>query len=184
MPERLFPLLLGEAFMAAPPACRAMHAETSPSVAHGTSDVYRGTNPITKLIGWIAGMPTTGSAVPLSVTFLPQGDGVEIWVRNFGGRSFRSRLSRYGTRLREALFPLQLDFRLEAHTEGVVWHLERAALFGLIPLPSMLAPRVEAREWATNDRYHFVAEAHAPLFGRIVRYEGSLDPPVRIDPGR
>ncbi len=179
MASRLFPLLLGPLFETLPEACRAMHGFNETSAARGHADITRGTDPVTRLMGAFARMPQAGSKVPLEVRFEPAGKGNETWERNFNGSRFRSQLTIDQGMLREVLFPLHLWFRLVPSADGVVWVFERAKVFGLLPMPRFFAPVIEAREWSADGRYHFLAAVSVPVFGLIVRYEGSLDAPVR-----
>lgn len=177
MSQRLFPLLLGADFERLPAPCRRMHSPRSPSSARGVARVTRGRGLLSRLVGAIARMPPAADSVPIRVYFAPRGPGQEVWIREFGPRMFLSRLSQRGTLLREFLFPVQLDFRLEGSETGVTWHLVRASVLGVLPLPGPLAPRVTAREWAEDGKYRFLAEVTLPIVGFVVRYEGWLGPP-------
>ncbi|MBK8286497.1 MAG: DUF4166 domain-containing protein [Ahniella sp.] len=180
MASRLFPLLLGPGFESLPEACRAMHGFDNPSSAKGHADITRGSNFLARFMGAMARMPQAGKKVPLEVRFEPASPGIETWERNFDGSRFRSRLTIDQGLLREVLFPLHLWFRLVASADGVHWVFHRAKVLGLIPLPGALAPRIEAREWSVDGRYHFLASVGMPLIGLIVRYEGSLDAPKAL----
>lgn len=177
MSQRLFPLLLGADFERLPAPCRRMHSPRAPSTATGVAEVTRGTGLLSRLVGGIARMPPAASSVPIKVRFAPLAPGREVWIREFGSSLFLSRLSRQGDCLREWLFPVELDFRLEGSETGVVWHFQRARLLGFLPLPGPLAPRVIAREWAEDGKYRFHAEVSLPLVGFVVRYTGWLGPP-------
>lgn len=53
--------------------------------------------------------------------------------------------------------------------------LDSGAL-GFIPLPALLLPSGDSREYESDGRFHFEVEVAHPLAGRIVQYRGWLEP--------
>jgi hypothetical protein len=111
---------------------------------------------------------------PLHVAFA-EAEGVERWTRDFGGHRFASELSAKGDRMVERFGPLRFAFDLPSDPEGLEMRLRGWSAFGL-PLPLLLAPRIEAREWEQEGRFRFAVSASLPLVGEIVRYTGWLVP--------
>lgn len=177
---RLFRSLLGPAFEQLADANRAMHMLPGQSVAKGQARVERGHHPLAWLIGAIAGMPKAAEQVSLQVRFDSISPELERWSRQFGERQFSSRLSLEQGDLVERLFPLHLRFRLQLDQGVLHWQLQGARILGWISMPAWFAPKVEAREWSEQGRYHFLAAVSLPLLGLIVRYQGSLDPPEPV----
>ena len=71
--------------------------------------------------------------------------------------------------------PFELLFRLKAEGGALLYASESAALRVKslrVRLPSLLAPRVEARERADEDGVRVSVCVTAPLFGPLISYEG------------
>ena len=59
----------------------------------------------------------------------------------------------------------------------LAWTVERARLFGVLPLPARLFDGVRCRESQDEaGRYTFFVKARLPVLGLLVRYEGWLAP--------
>nr|WP_281423066.1 SDR family oxidoreductase [Sphingomonas colocasiae] len=169
----LYARIMGERFAALPPVVRAIHRVNGDGGATGEGRVERGTGMIARLIGWVMRFPPTGD-YPLHVAFAER-DGVEHWTRDFGGHHFASCLAQDGDCVTERFGPLRFVFALPSDRAGLRMVLRRWSAFG-IRLPRMLAPRIEAREWAEDGRFHLMVDIRMPLIGPIVRYTGWLWP--------
>ena len=124
-------------------------------------------------MGWIAGFPPAGH-YKLHVAFAER-DGKERWTRDFGGHVFASELSTKWGLAVERFGPMRFGFALEPAPDGLAMHLQRWSMFG-IRLPCFLAPRIAAREWEAEDRFHFDVALRFPLIGQIAHYTGWLKP--------
>ena len=105
--------------------------------------------------------------------------GALLWQRRFdGGAQMISRFVPYGTfpdgGWHEQTGPLQLDLGVDISDGGWHWRLRGARWNGL-PLPTLLLPRTDAGKRIVDGRYVFVVDFRLPLFGRVLRYEGTLD---------
>jgi hypothetical protein len=166
---------LGAAVDRLPQAIRALHDDPLERSVSGTVTVTRGTHPIAALICRMLGFPPDGADLPLTVQFEPRGEG-EIWRRIFPGGIFTSELKPWPGRseaVRECLGPLAYGFRLETDAQGLRMVFARWWLCG-IPLPRLLGPRVDARQWQEGDDYGFSVEVAAPGLGRVIGYRGRL----------
>ncbi|WP_375460693.1 DUF4166 domain-containing protein [uncultured Enterovirga sp.] len=176
LPPPLYRRVIGPRFEALPASVRCIHDVLRDAGASGEADVGRGTNPLARLAAWIIGFPPAGPC-PLHVAFAER-DGVETWIRDFGGYRFRSRLSQEGDRLVERFGPLRFSFDLPSDKKGLAMTL-RGWRIGPLSLPLGLAPRSAAREWEEGGRFHFDVPIALPLVGMVVHYRGWLEPEGR-----
>jgi hypothetical protein len=167
----LYARLMGEPFDGLPAAVRSMHLLSGDGGAHGAADVTRGRNPIAQLIAATMHFPTAG-AHDLHVGFSER-DGIERWTRDFGGVRFTSHLSERRGRLVERFGPLGFAFDLPASEHGLTMVMCGWSAFG-IPLPLVLAPRIDAREWQDAEDFRFDVSIRLPFVGLIVKYQGRL----------
>ena len=176
----LFQAALAERWEDLPPAVQALHDVQDIESFSGTAKVTRGTSPVARLAARFFGFPQATEAIALTVTKTRRGSG-EIWERNFGGRAFRSYLTPapgpYRYRERFWLFNYEQDLPVE---DGCMrLPVRRGWLLG-VPLPRLLLPTSESREFAVDGVFHFDVALSAPLGGGlIVRYQGSLQPDRR-----
>jgi hypothetical protein len=175
MTPTLFQKLLGASFYSLPPAVRALHGVRGRATYAGSATIERGRNPLARLCASIARLPRTQRDVATTVHFdsAPQR---ETWRRDFGGTPMQSRLQMRGTQLDERLGPIRFRFNLHAYDGAIHWNVASARLFGMLPLPAMWFHGVRCREAEQDGRYTFLVEAALPLIGRIIRYEGWLEP--------
>jgi hypothetical protein len=173
LPPVLYERIMGPHFAALPRLVRAIHDVRGDGGAAGEGRVARGRNLFARLMGWIAGFPPAG-AYPLHVAFAGS-DGKERWTRDFGGHVFSSELSERKGLAQERFGPMRFGFALEPAADGLTMTLKRWSMFG-IRLPRFLAPRIAAREWEADGRFHFDVALRFPLIGPIVHYTGWLSP--------
>jgi hypothetical protein len=165
--------LMGADFAALPPMVRAVHDFHGDAGAAGEGRVERGRNLLARLMAAIARFPPAGTW-PLHVAFAER-EGRERWTRDFGGHVFSSELSGKGGLAVERFGPMRFGFALAPTPDGLAMHLKRWSLFG-IRLPLFLAPRIAAREYEAEGRFHFDVRLSLPLIGGIVHYTGWLKP--------
>lgn len=175
MRPTLFQALLGASFYSLAPAVRALHDVRGRVPYAGRATIARGRNPLGRLCAAVAGLPKAREDVPVTVDFDARPDG-ETWQRNFGGQRMRSRLRRDGRMLVERLGPVRFRFALHAQDGELWWRVNGVKLLGVLPLPATLFDGVYCREGEAEGRYTFEVEAALPLCGRLIRYEGWLEP--------
>lgn len=173
LPPPLYVRVMGERFGDLPRPVQMIHNVSADGGAAGEGTVERGRGPLAKLLGGVMGMPPAGG-YPLHVGFAER-DGCETWTRDFGGHQFRSELSAREGLLVERFGPIRFAFALPSDGDGLRMELRHWSVFG-VPLPRLLAPRIDAREWQEGDRFRFAVAVSAPLAGSIVRYSGWLRP--------
>jgi Domain of unknown function (DUF4166) len=172
--------LLGAVWDLLPAPLRTMHDGTR--LAEGRAIVDRGRGVFARLVAWLVGFPPEGREVPVTVTFRAE-RGREHWQRAFGDGARGHRFSslqeegrgRFERLLCERFGPFRFGLALVVDEDRLRLVLRGWSLFGL-PLPLILAPRIEAHESAPDGRFHFYVEIAHPLSGLIVRYRGSLAP--------
>ena len=169
-----FLTLLGAQADTLPPQVRHLHALPMPAELRGRAQASAARGLLARLCAFVAGLPRADGDVPVCVRLVSPASGVEIWTREFGTSTFRSRLRAVNDELHEQLGPVRIRFRLHGDAQGIVW--EPLGIDVLrIPLPRSLLRGVYARESQCDGRYRFDVAAALPWIGLIVRYEGWLD---------
>lgn len=180
MTPTVFQQALGAAFFRLPERVRALHSLRGRARYAGRCTIERGRNPVARLCAALAGLPPARQDVPTTVEFTCD-PRRERWQRDFGGARMASTLRFKDGLLRERLGPMQFRFALHANNGAIWWNVAGARLFGLLPLPAALFEGVRCREREHAQRYEFMVEAAMPVIGRIIRYEGWLEPETPQD---
>ncbi len=173
----LFRAALGAAWAELAPEVRELHDLDGPARFAGMAEIVRGGTWVARAAGWLAGFPRAGRDVPVTVSMTPDGPA-EIWVRDFGGRVFRSLClpSPRPGHSRERIRPFTFEMALTV-ADGVLSLDVRRGWLWRLPMPRALLPDSAAREYAEDGLYRFDIAAYAPLGGGlIVRYRGWLRP--------
>ena len=174
-PEDLYPALLGPAWAALPLVVRRLHQEGR---ARGQVTIERGESAPARWLAWILGFPSSGENVA-TVLAVEQRREEQIWSRRFAEDILVSRQRRAGDCVAERFGSFECRFRLRPTARGIDYDLVGAglALGGFrLPLPRGLAPHVGARTWAEENAMGLEVTMSAPLFGRILRYQGLVRP--------
>lgn len=176
--EPLYRRTLGPAWdrLAAP--IRAMHTVAAARTVRGQAEVERGKGPVSRLIGWIMGLPAAGTSVPVEVTFTPRDGGGETWKRTFAGKSFASDQAmgegRFERLIVERFGPVAIGLAAVVEGDRLRLHIRRTTLFGM-PLPGFLSPRLDTFETVDREgRFVFDDRVTMPIAGLIVHYRGWL----------
>jgi hypothetical protein len=174
----LYRRVLGDRFEALPEPIRRMHDVAGWSEASGRGRVERGQTWLAAFICRLFGLPPAGADIPVTVRFQALGEE-EHWRRRFGSHRMNSvqcegRGISAGLLL-ERFGPMTIGMEVETSASGLTLHTKDLWL-SPVPLPRALWPRVRAREHVANGRFRFDVEIAAPLAGRLVRYEGWLEP--------
>ena len=174
----LYRRILGSAFDTLPEPIRAMHDLTGSMTVSGRADIDRGTSILAGLAAALFGFPKAGRNVATKVRFEVR-NGIEIWRRDFAGKTFSSFQSegtgRSARLLSERFGPFTFGLAVLAETGRLTLVLRRWSFLGM-PLPLVLAPRSNSYEFVDEGRFHFHVELKLPLAGLIVRYRGWLVP--------
>ncbi len=170
-PRPLYARVMGDRYDALPDAVRRMHDVLRDAGAGGRAIVVRGRSRIASVIAALFGLPGEGEC-DVHVSFR-EADGVESWTRDFGGRSFSSRLSQEGDHLVERFGPFRFVFELTSDAKGLAMRMV-AWRCGPLPLPLRFAPRSPAREWEEHGCCWFDVPIAMPFVGEIVHYSGWL----------
>lgn len=177
MTPALFPALLGdEAWHALPPAVRAMHGAAARLEASGIADVTGADHLPARCLRRLLGLPAPGPQQALALTIKRCGTR-ETWTRRFTGRKMQSVLDRRtgSPLLYERLGPARLGFALCRDGDAIDWQLRSLHVLGM-PMPRALRGRVLSRSGMRDGRYHFLVDVHLPLLGRLIAYDGWLEP--------
>jgi hypothetical protein len=174
--QRLFPLLLGDAWNALPSVLRSFHGDTTEMHANGMANVERGKGWLASLVAKIFGFPEADQEVPVVFSAFASKTS-ERWTRTFGGRSFFSELTlgvgKLDKLLCERFGPFKFGIALVVEEDRLHFIVRSWSLFN-IPLPTAWAPGGNSYEFEENGKFHFHVEIAQPFIGTIVRYRGWL----------
>jgi hypothetical protein len=172
--DSLFARALGSGFHRMPVPIRSAHMPGRRLVLTGLASVSGAETTAARFVAALFRLPQSGDGVPVTVT-MQKRDGKEIWVRDFGGRRFRSVLARRpGGGLSERFGPFVFDLDVPTSSDGLDM-LIRGWRLGSLPLPARLAPTADARERLDAEgRFTFDVSIALPIVGPLVRYRGWL----------
>ncbi len=144
----------------------------------GRCKVTRGRNPAGQMIANLFGMPKASPDIPVRVVMTLK-DGVETWERYFDGRRMVSTQEagkgRHARLVTERFGPVAIHMAVLAQEGRLVLKTKSWSMFG-VPLPRFLAPSGDIYEHGAKGRFNFHVDIKAPLLGRLVKYEGWLEP--------
>ena len=173
----LLPEVLGETYQQLPKEIQALHAGDSVYEAEGSCEVFGASNFLTAMAAKLGGMPPSGVDVPVRLSIQPQGSS-EIWSRKFGDVLLATTQKLYGSdknQLIEFLGPGGIVLNVEASQKGLFLNSCGLRLFGVIPVPEILSPKIKASEILIEEgKVAFDVEIAAPFLGRMVGYKGYL----------
>jgi predicted DCC family thiol-disulfide oxidoreductase YuxK len=181
MTETLLRKIVGSAFDSMPETVQRMHGADGIRETRGVSRVMGGNNPLSRLIGVVAGMPRPVRRAPVHIRFTA-GENRETWDRLFGASRFTTLMQQEGRHLTEKLvgFPVTFVYDVKADRGGFSLHVAQVRFAG-IPLPSLLRPTLAARAGEWRGRYRFSTLVGFRFCGRVVSYFGYLDPPQAVE---
>jgi len=177
----LFADVLGDQWNALPTSVRNSHRIVDTRTLKGYAKITRGKSWVTKLIAVVFRFPAAADKVTVEVTKTRSAKS-EVWVRNFNGQKFKSTLSSVAGTPHQAKHQLMQErfglltflLKLNVDSNGLHFPVVSGSCIG-IPIPKMLLPASNTREFEKDGTMHFSVELLAPFkLGLIVRYEGWL----------
>jgi len=170
----LFIRSLGETFKELPPTVQELHTVIGHATYSGTAKITRGTNWLSRIIANVFRFPKAGQNIPVTVQLDCQ-ENTETWRRNFAGQTFSSVLtSDQPNQFSERFGPFKFQMALSIKSKALLMPVTRGWFLG-IPLPKALLPISETREFQEDSTFQFDVTLSLPVFGLIVRYQGSLN---------
>ncbi len=156
---------------------RVLHAPDGPTVWKGQTQAEGPSNILGKLAGLIAGVNVKTGETETTVTITPKPNG-EVWERNFGGRTFKSRLTpgkgKNEYLMMEHFGPLKFALAL-VHKDQRLYFIPRRWFFLGIPMPQFLLPKGDTYETVTDSKFEFHVDLQVPIIGRVAKYQGWLE---------
>lgn len=178
--QTVFQTHLGQSFNPLPENLKSLHNLSRSQSYKGEANITRGKNPLSWIVAALLGFPKTGLAVPARVD-IEITDSDEKWTRRFGATTMSSRLSnakgRYAHYIAERFGAITVYMALTPEGEHLRYTVKHWSFLGL-PLPRLLCPGGDVYEYEQDGRFHFHVDMKAPLFGRLVKYEGWLEPVI------
>ena len=176
--RNLYEEILGSAYQDMSEPLQDLHRIGEGKTFKGRCKVTRGKNPLSHIVATLLRFPKASPDIPVKVVLTKNGNK-EIWERYFddkrmvstqeAGRGKQSRLvvERFG--------PIAVYLAILAEDGKQVLKTTGWSIFG-IPLPKFLVPGGEVFEHDADGRFNFHVDMIAPIFGRLVKYEGWLEP--------
>jgi hypothetical protein len=174
-----FRRILGSGLDRLPEPVRRLHSLSTRCDVAGLAEITVARGLLPWLMCKLAGLPASGSAVPVTVSFQPDGEGREYWRRRFARRRYASTM-RPGVGaaaglLVERLLPFEFRFRLTPADDGLDWLLVGWRLL-FLPLPAWSLPKIRCRETGDGPRFVFDIDVRFPVIGPVIHYRGWLLP--------
>ena len=175
--RNLYEEILGEAYNEMSKPLQNLHRIGDGKTFEGRCKVTRGKNPLSHIVATVFRLPKASPDIPVKVVLTKDGEK-EIWERFFNdrrmvstqeaGRGKQSRLviERFG--------PIAIHIAILVEDGKQILKTTGWSLFG-IPLPKFLTPGGDVFEHAQDGRFNFHVDLVAPIFGRLVKYEGWLE---------
>lgn len=137
----------------------------------GHADIQRG-NPLAQILCLLTGMPRSAK----NARFVVEGDHLPEgmrWNRLINGKPMNSWFALDKGLLVEKLGFIHMSMKLRVEESALIYTIVKTKILG-IPIPSFLAPRVEAREEQVGNDYVFQVAVSLPLVGLLIKYAGVL----------
>lgn len=170
----LFTQILGTASL--PKALHSFHSAFGHHTYKGRARVDGPQGILAAIAGRIAGFPRTTAALAVKVTVDARPDR-EVWRRQFGTKTFRSTLTqdpKTGQAV-ERFGPMSFRIALTFKDNEIAYPVTSGHLFGLIPIPKVLLPVSDTREYQDDQgRFCFDVMVSLRTGARIARYRGHL----------
>jgi Domain of unknown function (DUF4166) len=157
------------------------HLGACSPVWEGNASIERSRGWISRIIGWLIGLPEAAAAANVRVCVERELDGTERWTRIFNGKVFNSTMNRGPDYTFWEKFGL-LNFKLELREENgkLIYPITKARFCGL-PLPRIFLPQTEAFETIdVQGRFVFDVRIALPVGGLLVHYRGWLVPKLSL----
>lgn len=172
--DNVFSRIIGNDYALLPEPVREFH-EVLNATYEGTAIVKGNQNIISRFIRRIFNFPVPAEVTAVTIS-ISRTTELDKWNRNFGGRKFSSSFAQnnVGKVLSESFGPFYFYFSLSVKADRLNWNFERWSL-GILPLPKFLGPKIISWEGeGENGGYRFFSEAHFPLLGKLIYYDGTV----------
>lgn len=157
---------------------RELHRTGEGRTFHGRCDIVRGRNPLSHIVAALFRFPKAGQDIRVDLRITPDATG-ESWERRFNGKRMASHHStgrgRWSRHVTERFGPFAIHMAILEEAGNMRIETRGWSAFGL-PLPKFLRPGGDVFETERDGRFIFHVDLRAPLFGRLCKYEGWLEP--------
>jgi len=175
--RNLYEEILGASYNDMSEPLKNLHRIGASKTFEGRCKVTRGRNPLSHIVATILRFPKASPDIPVEVVLTKDGNK-EIWERFFDGRRMvstqevgRGKQSRLVV---ERFGPIAVHLAILVQDRKQILKTVGWSMFG-IPLPKALVPGGDVFEHDADGRFNFHVDMVAPLFGRLVKYEGWLE---------
>jgi len=175
--RNLYEDILGETYNKMSEPLQNLHRIGAGKTFEGRCKVTRGKNPLSHIVATVLRFPKASPDIPVKVVLTKDCDK-EIWERFFDGRRMVSTqeagCGKQSRLVVERFGPIAVHLAILVQDGRQILKTTGWSIFG-IPLPKFLVPRGDIFEHDADDRFNFHVDLVAPIFGRLVKYEGWLD---------
>jgi len=175
--RNLYEEILGSAYGEMSKPLQNLHRIGEGKTFEGQCKVTRGTNPLSHIVAAMFGLPKASPSIPVKVVLTKDGHK-EIWERFFDGkRMVSTQEAGRGKQKRlviERFGPIAIHISILVEDGKQILKTTGWSIFG-IPFPKALTPGGEVFEHMKDGRFNFHVDLVAPIFGRLVKYEGWLE---------
>jgi len=184
--RNLYEEILGPSYEDMSEPLRKLHRIGQGKNFEGRCKVTRGRNPLSHIVATILRFPKASPDIPVKVILTKDG-GKEIWERIFDGkRMVSTQEAGRGKQSRlviERFGPIAIHIAILIENGKQILKTTGWSIFGKTtgwsifgtPLPKFLLPGGDVYEHDAEGRFNFHVDLVAPLFGRLVKYEGWLE---------
>jgi len=173
----LYEEILGTGYEDMSEPLRKLHRIGAGKSFEGRCKVTRGRNPLSHIVAAALRMPKASADIPVKVVLTRNGNK-EIWGRFFDGRRMvstqeagRGKQSRL---VIERFGPIAVHLAVLVEDGRQILKTVGWSFLGF-PLPKILLPGGDIFEHDADGRFNFHVDIVAPIFGRLVKYEGWLE---------
>lgn len=174
----VFQTALGTNWLQLDDAIRRLHHPGATITATGAFRIRHGTNALTRLVARLAGFPAAGENIDMQLVITPTDHG-EQWHRTFAGLLMASTLYPHAEGVVAERIGLQEVHLAVNVVDGALHYRSQRAALCLgrwrLPMPRWLTPRVSATEMTDGAGIAVTVEAHLPLFGLLIAYDGTIN---------
>ncbi len=168
----LYRRTLGESFDCMPEVLKRFHDQPFAAAANGTLRVTRGKGVLRRIAAAVMRLPKPGEQVPVHL-HVHIGGETEQWTRDFGSLRLVTKQWLDRGLLIGSAGLMRFRFRLTGDESGLRFEFVRCWFIG-IPLPFILAPKVNASASKYEESWWVHVCVEAPILGMLTEYEGKM----------
>jgi len=174
----IYQKVMGDSYARLHASIQDLHRTGEGRVFQGRCEITRGKNPLSHIVAALFRFPKAGHDIRVDLTITPDAKG-EFWERRFDGKRMASHHAmgrgRWARHVTERFGPFAIHMAILEEGGNLRIETRGWSAFGM-PLPKFLRPGGDVYETERDGRFIFHVDLRAPIFGRLCKYEGWLEP--------